>query len=70
LFPTRFHAPPNIIKYFGGNNPTVWLEDFFLACRAGRVDDDLFINQYLPLYLTGSAEHGLSISLQTASTRG
>jgi hypothetical protein len=33
----------------------MWLEDFCLTCRAGEVDDDLFIIQYLPLYLTESA---------------
>ena len=34
----------------------MWFEDFRLACRAGGVDDDLFIMQYLPLYLTESAQ--------------
>jgi hypothetical protein len=33
----------------------VWLEDFCLACQAGGADDDLFIIQYLPLYLAESA---------------
>ena len=51
----RFHAPPNIVKYSRDTNPTVWLEDFHLAYRAGRADDDLFIIQYLPLYLVESA---------------
>jgi hypothetical protein len=54
-FSARFHAPPNIIKYSRDTNPTVWLEDFHLAYRAGGVDDDLFIIQYLPLYLAKSA---------------
>ena len=54
-FLTRFHVPPNIIKYSRDTNPTVWLEDFCLACRAGGADDDLFIIQYLPLYLAKSA---------------
>ena len=53
--PARFHAPSNIVKYSEDTNPTVWLEDFRLTYRAGRVDDDLFIIQYLPLYLTESA---------------
>ena len=34
----------------------MWLEDFRLACRAGGADDDLFIIQYLPLYLGESAQ--------------
>ena len=54
-FPARFRVPPNIVKYSGDTNPAVWLEDFRLACRAGRVDDDLFIIQYLSLYLIESA---------------
>jgi hypothetical protein len=48
--------PPNVIKYSGDSNPIVWLEDFRLACRASRVDDDLFVIQYLPLYLAESAQ--------------
>ena len=54
-FPMRFRAPPNIVKYSGDTNPAVWLEDFHLACRASGPDDDLFIIQYLPLYLAESA---------------
>ena len=30
-------------------NPGIWLEDFWLACRARGVDDDHFIIQYLPI---------------------
>ena len=30
-------------------NPGNWLKDFQLACRAGGVDDDHFIIQYLPI---------------------
>ena len=33
----------------------MWLEDFRLGYRAGGADDDLFIIQYLPLYLAESA---------------
>jgi hypothetical protein len=54
-FPSWFRAPPNIIKYSGDTNPAVWLEDFRLTCRAGRANDDVFIIQYLPLYLMESA---------------
>jgi hypothetical protein len=37
----------------------MWLEDFRLAYRASRADDNLFIIQYLPLYLTESARASL-----------
>ena len=50
----HFRVPPNIIKYSGDTNPVVWLEDFCLTYRAGGTDDDLFIIQYLPLYLAKS----------------
>ena len=30
-------------------NLGIWLEDFRLICRAGGVDDDHFIIQYLPI---------------------
>jgi hypothetical protein len=36
-------------------NPSVWLEDYCLACRAGGADDDLFIIQFLPIYVANSA---------------
>ena len=49
-----FRVSLNIVKYSGDTNPIVWLEDFCLACRAGRADNDLFIIQYLPLYLMES----------------
>ena len=51
----RFRAPTNIGKYGGESNPSVWLEDYRLACRAGGANDDHFIIQYLPLYLADSA---------------
>ena len=54
-FSACFRAPPNIVKYSRDINPIVWLEDFRLAYQAGRTDDDLFIIQYLPLYLVESA---------------
>jgi hypothetical protein len=46
--------PSNIIKYSGGFNPVVWLQDFYLTYQAGVTDDDLFIIKYLPLYLVES----------------
>ena len=42
-FPRPFLAPSNVVKYDGKTNPSVWLEDYRLACRAGGADDDLFI---------------------------
>jgi hypothetical protein len=50
-FPKHFWVPNNVIKYDGKTNSSIWLEDYHLACRAGRVDDDLFIMQVLPIYL-------------------
>jgi hypothetical protein len=55
-FPGRFRTSPNIVKYSRDTNLVVWLEDFCFACQAGRADDNLFIIQYLPLYLAESAQ--------------
>jgi hypothetical protein len=49
-----FQAPSNITKYDGKINPSVWLEDYRLACIAGGANDDLFIIQFLPIYLAES----------------
>jgi hypothetical protein len=57
-FKKHFWAPRNIIKYNGKTNPSVWLEDYRLVCKAigvGVVDDDLFIIYFLPIYLANSA---------------
>jgi hypothetical protein len=35
-FPKCFRTPSNVIKYDGTTNPSIWLEDYHLACRAGR----------------------------------
>ena len=45
-FPQRFRPSTNIAKYID-----IWLEDFWLAYRAKGVDDDLFIIQYLSIYV-------------------
>jgi hypothetical protein len=42
-FPKHFWVPNNIIMYDDKTNPSMWLEDYHLACRVGGVDDDLFI---------------------------
>jgi hypothetical protein len=57
--PKCFRVLNNVIKYNGKTNPSVWLEDYRLACRAGGVDDDLFIIQFLPIYLADSTRVGL-----------
>jgi hypothetical protein len=54
-FPRCFRAPNNIIKYDGKTNPSVCLEDYRLTCRAGGVDIDLFIIQFLPIYLADTS---------------
>jgi hypothetical protein len=46
-FLRRFRALNNIIKYDNETNPSVLLEDYYLTCRAGGVDDDLFNIQFL-----------------------
>jgi hypothetical protein len=42
-------------RYDGDTNPSVWLEDYRLACYAGRATDDLFVIKNFPLYLGDSA---------------
>jgi hypothetical protein len=51
-FPKRFQAP---INYDDKTSPSVWLEDYRLACREGGADDNLFIMQFLHIYLSDSA---------------
>jgi hypothetical protein len=54
-FPSRFRAPTNVPRYYGDTNPSVWLEDYRLACHTGGATDDLFVIKNLPLYLGDSA---------------
>jgi hypothetical protein len=54
-FPKRFRAPNNVIKYDDKTNLSVWLEDYHLECKAGMVDDDLFIIKFIPIYLADTA---------------
>jgi hypothetical protein len=42
-------------RYDGDTNPSVWLEDYRLACHAGGATDDLIVIKNLPLYLGDSA---------------
>jgi hypothetical protein len=46
-----FWMSNNIIKCDGKTNPIIWLKDYRFACKVGRVDDDLFIIQFLLIYL-------------------
>jgi hypothetical protein len=54
-FPRHFRVPNNIIKYDGNTYPNVWLEDYRFTCRAGGADNDLFIIQFLPIYLADTS---------------
>jgi len=54
-FPPRFRAPTTVPKYDGETNPSVWLEDYRLACHAGGAEDDFFVIKNLPLHLADSA---------------
>jgi hypothetical protein len=47
-------VPGNIVKYESKTNPSIWLEDYLLTCRAGGVNGDLFIIKFLPIYLADS----------------
>lgn len=62
--PPWFHLPTNINKYDGETDPSVRLDDFWLACRAGGATDDEVIICNLALYLVESArawlEHPLA----------
>jgi hypothetical protein len=53
-FPKHFWVPSNVVKYDDKTNPYVGLEDYRLVGRVGGVEDDLFIIQFLPIYLADS----------------
>jgi hypothetical protein len=48
--------------YDGKTNPSVWLEDYRLVCRAGGADHELFIIQSPPppIYLADTARAWLN----------
>jgi hypothetical protein len=50
-FPKHFRELNNVIKYDGKTNSNVQLEDYHLVRKAGGANDDLFIIQFLPIYL-------------------
>jgi hypothetical protein len=68
-FSWHFQAPSNIAKYDGKINPNVWLQDYRLACIAGGANNDLFIIQFLPIYLVESARAWLDHLLRNAIHR-
>jgi hypothetical protein len=69
-FLKRFWVPKNIVKYDGKtNHPSVWLEDYRLACRVGGADDNFFIIHFLPIYLADTTrvclDHWLRNTIDT-----
>lgn len=48
-------APDNFSKYHGSTNPSVWLEDYRLACQMAGIKDDYLIIQFLPIHLVVAA---------------
>ena len=44
-----------VTKYGGETDPSLWLEDYRLACRTRGAESDAFIICNLPLYLADSA---------------
>jgi hypothetical protein len=54
-FPKSFRASNNVVKYDDKTNPSIRLEDYRFTCRAGRVDDNLIIIQFLPIYQVDTA---------------
>jgi hypothetical protein len=59
-FPKRFRVPNNNVKYDGKSNSNVCLEDCCLSCRASGADSDLFIIQFLPIYLADTSRAWLN----------
>jgi hypothetical protein len=57
---TRFlkhlQASSNIVKYVGKTNPIIWVKDYRLACMVGGADEDVFIIQFLYIYLADPAK--------------
>ena len=45
----------NVPKYSRETNPSLWLEDYRLTCRASGTDNDYFIICNLPIFLANSA---------------
>jgi hypothetical protein len=54
-FPQRFRQPTSIDKYTGETDPSVWLNDYRLACQLGGATTVEVIIRNLPLHLADSA---------------
>jgi hypothetical protein len=54
-FLRRSQVSGNVVKCDDISNPSIWLEDYRLACRLGGANDDLFIIEFLPIYSAYSA---------------
>jgi hypothetical protein len=53
-FPKCFWVSSSVVMYNDKINPSVWLADYHLAGMASGAGDDLFIIQFLPIYLPDS----------------
>lgn len=51
-FPPKVRASANVTKYDGSMNPSVWLEDYRLACCMVGIKDDHLVIQFLLVHLT------------------
>jgi hypothetical protein len=51
----KVRAPTNISKYDRSSNPSVWLEDYFLAYHMVGIKDDHLMIQFLPIHLAEGA---------------
>jgi hypothetical protein len=59
-FAQRFCHPTSIDKYTGETDPSVWLNDYGLACQLGRATTDEVIIRNLPLHCADSARTWLA----------
>jgi hypothetical protein len=55
-FPQRFRQLTSIDKYNGETDPSVWLNNYRLACQLGGATTDEVIIRNLPLHLADSAQ--------------
>jgi hypothetical protein len=55
----------NNVKYDDKTNPSVGLEDYCLTCRVGGVDHDLYIIQFLPIYLVDTSQAWLDHTIDS-----
>jgi hypothetical protein len=59
-FAQRFCHPTSIDKYTGETDPSVWLNDYGLACQLGGATTDEVIIRNLPLHCADSARTWLA----------